>query len=164
MAISSIIPLEWNVPPDLPNNSMLRQNLSSPTFWYIFLIQVYRGLIFCYEFLLHNFMNCMTSAFACFKSFVSSNAILLHLTLKRVGEGGNIAHRTLFYLITPLFGIGSGPLISLNSSMSMVVVLVPCRAPSDERLNSDPPGKPMERQIVTGCWRISAFLTHLEWK
>ena len=45
--------------------------------------------------------------------------------------------------------IGAGPFISINSSMSMTVIMAPCRGLSDERFNSDPPGKPIDRQIVT---------------
>ena len=56
---------------------------------------------------------------------------------------------TIFNLITPLLGIGAGPFIYLNSSMSMTVILAHCRGPSDERFNSDPPGKPMDRQMFT---------------
>ena len=63
-----------------------------------------------------------------------------------------MAHWTLFDLITPLFGIGAGPFISLNSSMSMTVILAPSRGPSDEQLNSDPLGKPLDRHNYTLLW------------
>ena len=45
--------------------------------------------------------------------------------------GCNVAYRTLFDLMTPLFSIGAGPFISLISSMSMTVILAPCKGTSD---------------------------------
>ena len=49
--------------------------------------------------------------------------------------------------IAPYLGIGSGPLVSLNSSRSIPVILPPFWGPSDARLNSDIPGKSMDYQI-----------------
>ena len=55
---------------------------------------------------------------------------------------------TRFYLITPNISIEPGPLISLNPSKLVPVILATFRGPSDERINYDPPGKLMDQQIV----------------
>ena len=75
------------------------------------------------------------------------------LTLKRVG-GGNIAHQTLFDLITPLFGLRAGAFISLNSGMSMTVILAPPRGLQDERYNSDPAGKPEDQHFLPNFYGL----------
>ena len=45
--------------------------------------------------------------------------------------------------------LGAGLLISLNSSMSITVILAPFRGPLGARVNSEPPEKSMDRQIIT---------------
>ena len=46
--------------------------------------------------------------------------------------------------------------------MSITVILAPFIGPLGARVNSEPPGKSMDRQIFTNFWHILAFFTHLE--
>ena len=50
-------------------------------------------------------------------------------------------------ILTAAYSKGSGPLISLNSSMSMTVIVAPFRGPLDKRFNSKTPWKSMDYQI-----------------
>ena len=50
--------------------------------------------------------------------------------------------------------LGAGPLIYLNSNMSITVILAPYRGFSNSRLNSDAPGKLMDHQNVTTFWHF----------
>ena len=77
------------------------------------------------------------------------------LTLKIPG-GGEIHTRHPIDQIVPYLGIGSGPLISLNSGMSILVVLPPFWGPPDGRVNSEPPGKLMDQQIYK-FWNYKKF-------
>ena len=59
--------------------------------------------------------------------------------LKRVG-GAILSTGPYLTSLLHFFGIGTGPFKSLNSSMSMTVILAPCRGPLDERFKFDPLG------------------------
>ena len=70
--------------------------------------------------------------------------IKITLTLK-----GDSHPQVTIWPIVPFLGIGAGPLISLNSGMSIPVVSPPFWGPSDAREIFDTPGKSLDRQKIS---------------
>ena len=83
--------------------------------------------------------------------------------LKRMGGGGKIAPPTAFRLFKPNFVIRIWAVkISQFEYVHpghFATILPPFWGPPDARVNSEPPGKVMDRQTVATFWRI---LTHFD--
>ena len=80
--------------------------------------------------------------------------LVWNVSLNPKDTGGDSHPQVTIWPVAPFLGIGTGPLISLNSCMSIPVVLPPFWGPPDARENVDPPGKLLDRQNFAKFWHI----------